>query len=196
MKKKITLVHLFLINQLVTTLILLLVIGVYGTHLFISEQRAIKERMDPALDREVERLNNDLTILEANVLRLKGVVDLFEVMPPRMRLEKFRSFASTTIAPHSTQYNSYFALGPRLSEKFFGKKSYVFVVFRDHSLLGTPKYNDPRNFVAEIFPSSSYMEDKEASWWHMNDGHPGVNFSDFYFDKGYMEKVMFSTTSG
>lgn len=196
MKKKITLVHLFLINQLVTTLILLLVIGVYGTHLFISEQRAIKERMDPALDREVERLNNDLTILEANVLRLKGVVDLFEVMPPRMRLEKFRSFASMAIAPHSTQYNSYFALGPRLSEKFFGKKSYVFVVFRDHSLLGTPKYNDPRSFVAEVFPSSSYMEDKEASWWHMNDGHPGVNFSDFYFDKGYMEKVMFSTTSG
>ncbi|WP_413943938.1 ATP-binding protein [Bdellovibrio sp. HCB-162] len=196
MKQKLTLVHIFWLNQLVTTLILLLVIGVYGTHLFISEQRAIRERMEPALSREVDRLNTDIFILEANVQKLKSMVDLFEAMPASSRVEKFRNFAASTIAPHSTQFNAYFALAPQLAKKYFGKSSYVYVVHRDYSLFANPKYNDPHYFVSEQFPEPGYYTDPEAQWWAMNDGHPGVNFSDFYFDKGYMEKVMFSTTMG
>ncbi|WP_374077444.1 ATP-binding protein [Bdellovibrio bacteriovorus] len=196
MKQKLTLVHIFLLNQVVTTLILLLVIGVYGTHLFISEQGAIRERMEPALSREVDRLNNDIFSLEANVQKLKSMVDLFEVMPQAMRVAKFRSFAASTIAPYSTQYNAYFALSPRLAKKYFGKDTYVFTIHRDYSLFASTKYNDPRYFVAEEFPEPGYYEDPEMQWWAMNDGHPGVNFSDFYFDQGYMEKVMFSTGAG
>ncbi|WP_374029619.1 ATP-binding protein [Bdellovibrio bacteriovorus] len=178
------------------TLILLLVIGVYGTHLYISEQRSVRERMEPALTREVDRLNNDFISLEANVLRLKSMVDLFEVMPASLRKEKFRSFAATSIAPHPHQFNTYFALGPRLSQEYFGRKSYVFVVHRDYSLFASPKYNDPKYFVSEEFNAPGYDTDPEMQWWAMNENSPGINYSDFYFDKGYMEKIMFSTTTG
>jgi len=196
MKKKLTLVHIFLLNQVVTTLILLLVITVYGTHLFISEQRAIRERMEPALAREVDRINNDILILESNVQRLKSMVDLFELIPRSLRVEKFRQFASATIAPHPSQYNAYFALSPRYARKYFGRDSYVYVVFRDDTLFADPKFNDPRFFKAEEFRAQSYWNDPATEWWHMNEKSPGVNFSDFYFDEGYMEKVMFSTTTG
>ncbi|WP_413569380.1 ATP-binding protein [Bdellovibrio sp. HCB117] len=196
MKKKLTLVHIFLLNQLTTTLVLLLVIVVYGTHLFISEQRSIRERMDPALSREVERTNNEISSLEANVQRLKSIVDLFEVMPPSIRVEKFRSFAAMTIAPHSTQFNAYFALGPELAKKYFGKSSYVYVVLRDYSLFANTRYNDPQYFIHEEFLAPGYNTDPDMQWWHMNEKNVGINFSDFYFDKGYMEKVMFSTTTG
>jgi len=172
------------------------VITVYGTHLFISEQRAIRERMEPALAREVDRINNDILILESNVQRLKSMVDLFELIPRSLRVEKFRQFASATIAPHPSQYNAYFALSPRYARKYFGRDSYVYVVFRDDTLFADPKFNDPRFFKAEEFRAQSYWNDPATEWWHMNEKSPGVNFSDFYFDEGYMEKVMFSTTTG
>lgn len=197
MKKKFTLVHIFLLNQLVMTLILFFVMGVYGTHLFISEQRSIRERMEPVLSREVDHLNTDIWNLEANVQRLKNVVDLFAVMPPSLRIEKFREFAANTIAPYSTQFNSYFALGPKLSQKYFNKKSYIYVVLRNSAYLSDlKKYNEPKNFIGKEFLESGYDTDPEMQWWWMNIGHPGINFSEFYFDKGYMEKVMFSTTVG
>ncbi|AHZ86111.1 Sensor histidine kinase RcsC [Bdellovibrio bacteriovorus] len=196
MKKKLTFVHLFLLNQLVTTLVLLTVLGVYGTHLFIQEQRAIRERMEPASAREVDRINNDFATLEANVQRLKSMVELFDVMPKGTRVEKFRQFASATIAGHSTQFNAWVALGPRLAKEYLGRESYVYVVHRDYSLFASPKYNDPTTFVAEVFTEPGYDKDPDVQWWWMNEKSSGVNYSDFYFDKGYMEKVMFSTTTG
>lgn len=196
MKKRLTFVHLFLLNQLVTTLVLLTVLGVYGTHIFIQEQRALREGMEPALAREVERINLEFQSLETNVLRLKSMVELFDVMPSSMRVEKFRQFASATIAGHSTQFNAYFALGPNLSKTYFGKPSFVYVVHRDYSLFASPKYNDPTTFQSEIFTQVGYDKDPDNQWWWMNEGSPGVNYSDFYFDKGYMEKIMFSATTG
>ncbi|WP_374031931.1 ATP-binding protein [Bdellovibrio bacteriovorus] len=196
MKKKLTFVHLFLLNQLVTTLVLLTVLGVYGTHLFIQEQRAIRERMEPASAREVDRINNDFATLEANVQRLKSMVELFDVMPKGTRVEKFRQFASATIASHSTQFNAWVALGPRLAREYMGREAYVYVVHRDYSLFANPKYNDPSTFVAEVFAEPGYDKDPDVQWWWMNEKNSGVNYSDFYFDKGYMEKIMFSTSTG
>lgn len=196
MKKKLTFVHLFLLNQLVTTLVLLTVLGVYGTHLFIQEQRAIRERMEPASAREVDRINNDFASLEANVQRLKSMVELFDVMPKGTRVEKFRQFASATIASHSTQFNAWVALGPRLAREYMGRDAYVYVVHRDYSLFANPKYNEPATFLAEVFTEPGYDKDPDVQWWWMNEKDSGVNYSDFYFDKGYMEKVMFSTTTG
>lgn len=196
MKKKLTFVHLFLLNQLVTTLVLLTVLGVYGTHLFIQEQRAIRERMEPASAREVDRINNDFATLEANVQRLKSMVELFDVMPKGTRVEKFRQFASATIASHSTQFNAWVALGPRLAREYMGRDAYVYVVHRDYSLFANPKYNEPATFLAEVFTEPGYDKDPDVQWWWMNEKDSGVNYSDFYFDKGYMEKVMFSTSTG
>nr|BFD58327.1 hypothetical protein CKG001_04340 [Bdellovibrio sp. CKG001]BFD61756.1 hypothetical protein BdHM001_04370 [Bdellovibrio sp. HM001] len=196
MKKKLTFVHLFLLNQLVTTLVLLTVLGVYGTHLFIQEQRALRERMEPASVREVERMNHDFAALEANVLRLKSMVELFDVMPKGTRIEKFRQFASTTIASHSSQFNAYVALGPRLANEYFGKKAYVYVLHRDFSLFASPQYNEPSTFIAEVFSEPGYDRDPDQQWWWLNEKNQNVNYSDFYFDKGFMEKVMFSATTG
>ncbi|MFV8256485.1 ATP-binding protein [Bdellovibrio bacteriovorus] len=196
MKKKLTFVHLFLLNQLVTTLVLLTVLGVYGTHLFIQEQRAIRERMEPASAREVDRINNDFATLEANVQRLKSMVELFDVMPKSTRIEKFRQFSSDTIAGHSTQFNAWVAFGPRLAREYLGREAYVYVVHRDYSLFASPKYNDSSTFVSEVFTEPGYDKDPDVQWWWINEKKPGVNYSDFYFDKGYMEKVMFSTTIG
>lgn len=197
-KSKLTLVHIFILNQVAMTLILLLGISVYGTHLFVSEQRAVKERMEPALSKEVDRLNGDLFSLEANVQKLKSMVELFEVMPPQLRVEKFRSFASTTIAPYAHQYNAYFALAPNLAQKFFQKSAYVYVVHRDYSAQPTHGMRDSGTFLSQVFLDPLYYknQDKDLQWWWMNEGNTGVNFSDFYFDKSYMEKVMFSTTVG
>lgn len=196
MKKRLTFVHLFILNQLVTTLVLLTVLGVYGTYIFVQEQRALRERMEPASAREADRINLEFQSLEANVERLKSIVELFEIMPVAMRVEKFRQFASATIAGHSAQFNAYFALSPSLAKEYFGKTSYVYVVHRDFSLFSSPSYNDPATFRAEMFSQPGYDKDPEQHWWWINEGHPGINYSDFYFDTGYMEKVMFSTTTG
>lgn len=197
-KSKLTLVHIFILNQLVMTLILLVGIGVYGTHLFVSEQRAVKERMEPALNKEADRLSGDIFSLEVNVQKLKSMVELFDVMPPELRVEKFRSFASATIAPYATQYNAYFAFAPKLAQKFFQKNAYVYVVHRDYSALPNQGSHVTGSFLSQIFLDPLYYQnrDKDMQWWWMNEGHVGVNFSDFYFDKAYMEKVMFSTTVG
>lgn len=180
------------------TLILLLALGMYGTHLYFNEQRAVRERMEPALSKEIDRLNNDIFSLEANVQKLKSMVELFDFVPAQLRLEKFRNFAAATISPYSTQYNSYFALAPDLAQKYFKKNAYVQVLHRDYNLVGTTKYDDPRSLIAQEFLDPQYLTDRggEMQWWWMNEGHHGVNFSDFYFDRSYMEKVMFSTTTG
>lgn len=196
MKKKLTFLHLFLLNQLVATLVLLIVLGIYGTHLFVEEQRALRERMEPASAREVDRINSDFANLEANVLRLKSMVDLFDVMPKQNRIEKFRQFASSTIAPYATQFNAWVAFGPRLAREYMGKESYVYVVHRDYSLFANQKYNDPNTFISEAFAEPGYDKDPDLQWWWMNEKNQSVNYSDFYFDKGFMEKVMFSATTG
>jgi hypothetical protein len=88
---------------------------VYGTYLVHVEQRAIRDRIEPILNREVDRMNSDIQSLEGNVQKLKSLVELFDVIPQSERAARFVNFASTTIAPHSTQFNAFFALGPRLS---------------------------------------------------------------------------------
>lgn len=196
MKKTLTLVHLFFLNQVVTAVTVTLIIVVYGIHLFLSEQGAIRERMEPALTREVERLSSDFLILESNVHRLKNIVGLMDVIPANLRLEKFRHIASNTIAPFASQFNAYFALSPDWAKKLFGRDSYVYVVLRDHSLKGTSRFHDPKFLIAEEFLSPGYDRDPEAQWWVINEKNQGLNFSEFYFDKGYMEQVMFSTTMG
>ncbi|NUN06465.1 MAG: response regulator [Bdellovibrio sp.] len=198
MKSKLTLVHIFILNQIVMTLILLLAFGMYGTYLYFNEQRAVRERMEPALSKEVDRLNNDIFSLETNVQKLKSIVELFDFVPAHLRLEKFRNFAAATISPYATQYNSYFALAPDLAQKYFKKKAYIQVLHRDYNLVGTNKYDDPSSLIAQEFLDSKYLTDRdgEMQWWWMNEGRYGVNFSDFYFDRSYMEKVMFSTTTG
>lgn len=196
MKKALTLVHIFFLNQVVTSIIMLVVVVVYGTHLYISEQAAIRDRMEPALTREAERLSSDILLLESNIHRLKNIVEVLDVIPQHMRLEKFRNVAATTIAPFSSQFNAYFALSPEWAKKLFGRSAYVFVVLRDPSIRGTPRFHDPRYMISEEFLTPGYATDPEAQWYFQNDKNPGINFSDFYFDKGYMEQVMFSTTMG
>lgn len=196
MKKTLTLVHIFFLNQVVTAVTVALIIIIYGTHLYFSEQGAIRERMEPALTRETERLNSDILILEANIHRLKNIVEMMDVIPRSLRLEKFRHVASTTIAPFSSQFNAYFALSPQWSRKLLGRSAYVYVVLRDHSLKGTSRFHDPKFLIAEEFLTPGYTEDPEAEWWAINEKSAGLNFSEFYFDKGYMEQVMFSTTMG
>ncbi len=183
-------------NQLVLALVVMTVIGVYGSYLVHLEQRAIRERLEPILSREIDRLNHDVLSLEGNAQKLKSLVDLFDVIPREQRTQRFRDFAAATIAPHSTQFNSFFALGPRLAQKYFGRNSFVQVVHRDYSLFANARYNDPSTFVSEEFLNAGYDEDPDMQWWSMNISRPGVNFSEFYFDKGYMEKVMFTTGVG
>lgn len=196
MKKKLTFGHLFLLNQVVLALVVLSVIGVYGTYLIHVEQRAIRDRIEPLLNREVDRLNTDIQSLEGNVQKLKSLVELFDVIPESERAKRFVNFAATTIAPHSTQFNAFFALGPRLSQKYFNRPAFIQVVHRDYSLFASALYNDPATFVGEKFPKPGYDTDPDMEWWSMNIGRPGVNYSPFYFDKDYMEKVMFTAAAG
>lgn len=160
------------------------------------EQRAIRDRLEPVLNREVDRLNHDISSLEGNVQKLKSLVDLFEVIPAHERLQRFKEFTSATIAPHTTQFNAFFALGPRLAKKYFNRESFIQVVHRDYSLFANAAFNDPSTFVSEQFLTPGYDKDPEMLWWAMNEGRPGVNFSNFYFDKGYIEKIMFTTAMG
>ena len=62
-KKKLTFGHLFLLNQIVLALVVLTIIGVYGAYLAHLEQRAIRDRLEPVLNREVDRLNHDISSL-------------------------------------------------------------------------------------------------------------------------------------
>ncbi len=196
MQRKITFLHLFLLNHFVLTLIVLGVIGAYGTYLVNFEQRAIKERIDPLLVRETERLKNDFQAIESNVQKLKSVVEMFEYMPASARAKNFKKFASESLAPNPVQYNAFVALGPKLSRKYFGKDAYILTVHRNAALDGSPKYLEPSSFIAEEFNSPGYDTDPTIQWWAVNNFSPNLNFTDFYFDKGYMEKVMFSTTMG
>jgi signal transduction histidine kinase/ActR/RegA family two-component response regulator len=195
-KKKLTFGHLFLLNQVVLALVVLSVIGVYGTYLVHVEQRAIRDRIEPILNREVDRMNSDIQSLEGNVQKLKSLVELFDVIPQSERAARFVNFASTTIAPHSTQFNAFFALGPRLSQKYFNRPAFIQVVHRDYSLFASALYNDPATFVGEKFPKPGYDTDPDMEWWAMNNERPGINYSPFYFDKDYMEKVMFTAATG
>jgi signal transduction histidine kinase/ActR/RegA family two-component response regulator len=111
-------------------------------------------------------------------------------------VRRFVNFASTTIAPHTTQFNAFFAFGPRLSQKYFGVPAFIQVVHRDYSLFASGLYNDPATFVGENFLKPGYDADPEMEWWGMNRGRPGINYSPFYFDKDYMEKVMFTAATG
>lgn len=196
MKKKLTFGHLFLLNQVVLALVVLSVIGVYGAYLVHVEQRAIRDRIEPILSREVDRINSEAQNLEGNVQKLKSLVELFDVIPQSERVKRFVNFASTTIAPHSTQFNAFLALGPRLSKKYFNSPTFIQVVHRDYSLFANALYNDPATFVTEQFPKPGYDTNPEMEWWAMNVGKPGVNYSSFYFDKDYMEKVMFTAAMG
>lgn len=172
------------------------VIVVYGAYLIHVEQRAIRDRIEPVLNREVDRFNSEMQSLEGNVQKLKSLVELFDVIPQKERSQRFVNFASTTIAPHSTQFNAFLALGPRLSKKYFNSPTFVQVVHRDYSLFASALYNDPATFVGEQFPKPGYDTNPEMEWWAMNIGNPGVNYSSFYFDKDYMEKVMFTAATG
>lgn len=196
MNKKLTFGHIFLLNQLVTTMVLIAVLGIYGTHLYRSEQDDIRERMEVPLLRELEKLNSEFAAVESNVYALKSIADLYDVIPKANRTEKFRNFAATTIAPHTMQYNSYLVFGRDYSQKYFSKKSYVHVIYRNDSLVQTARYDDPSTFNSEVFFNSQFESDSNAIWWHNNKKGPGIHYSDFYFDKGYMEKVMYSTTTG
>lgn len=196
MQRKITFLHLFLMNHFVLTLIVLGVIGAYGTYLVNVEQRAVKERIDPLLIRETERLKSDFQAIESNVQKLKNIVEMFEYIPAAERAKKFKKFASESLAAYPVQYNAFVALGPSLARKYFGRDSYILTVHRNAALDGSLKYLEASSFIAEEFTSAGYDKDPTIQWWSINDFSPGLNFSDFYFDKGYMEKVMFSSTMG
>lgn len=196
MNKKLTLVHLFLLNQVVIALTVVSVIGFYGTYLFISEQDSIRQYMDPPLTREVERLRSDFIVLESNLKRLKSMMELFDVIPKEARLEKFRGIAAATIAPHSAQFNAYFALGPKWANKYLGRSSYVYTVFRDKSLEGTDKFDQPETFLADGFVNWRPLAEREKLRWNMSQGRPQINFSDFYLNHNSTDQVMFSTTLG
>lgn len=196
MKNKITFLHLFLLNHFVLTLIVLGVIGAYGTYVINIEQRAIKERFEPILAREADRLKTDFQSIESSVQKLKNILEMFEYMPMDLRVKNFKLFASETLAPYPIQYNAFVALGPRLSRKYFHRDSFVLTVHRNPSLEGSPQYLEASSFLAEEFKEPGYDKDPNMQWWAMNENSPGLNFSDFYFDKGYMEKVMFTSGMG
>ncbi|MBO9666746.1 MAG: response regulator [Bdellovibrio sp.] len=188
MKRRITFLHLFLMNQLILTLVVLGLIGAYGTYLVNQEQGVLKERIDPLLARESERISNELQVLEVNVLRIKNVVETFGYIP-RDRIEsRFQSYASSMLGPHATQYNAWFALGPQLSKSYFGKEGYVATVHRDAK-------NDNR-FVFEKFTIPGYDTDSSIEWWKMNRVENEVKHTDFHSDHGFLEKVMFTTATG
>jgi Signal transduction histidine kinase len=196
MRSKITLGHLFLLNQIVFTLLLLVVLGVTGTYLITREQKAVRERWEPLLTREVERLNNDFLSLETNVQRLKSYAELYEFSSRDVLNSRIKDYMASLISPHSTQYNSFFALGPKLAERYFKRPAYVYTVHRDYSYFASPKYNDSNTFVGEPFFEKGYDVDPNMIWWSMNKVDKKVNYSEFYFDVGYMEKVMFTTGTG
>ncbi|MDG0817049.1 ATP-binding protein [Bdellovibrio svalbardensis] len=196
MQRKITFLHLFLLNHFVLTLIVLGVIGAYGTYLVNFEQRAVKERIDPQLVRETERLQSDFQAIESNVQKLKSVVEMFQYMPDGARAKNFKKFASESLAPHPIQFNAFVALGPQLAQKYFGRESYILTIHRNAAVVGSPKYLEASSFISEVFHTLGYDKDPAAQWWAINNSSPGMNYSDFYFDKGYMEKVMFSSTMG
>lgn len=196
MKRKITFLHLFLINHFALTLIVLGVIGTYGTYLVNVEQRGLKERIDPILAREAERLKSDFQSIEGNVQKLKNIVEMFEYMPTSRRVENFKTMASETLAPYPLQFNAFVALGPKLSKKYFHQNAFVLTVHRNASLNGSPKYLEAKTFTAEQFNTPGYDKDPSMQWWAVNNLNPGLNYSEFYFDRGYMEKVMFTASMG
>ncbi|HEX7674778.1 MAG TPA: ATP-binding protein [Bdellovibrio sp.] len=196
MKRKITFLHLFLLNHFVLTVIVLGVIGAYGAYLVNLEQRSVRERIEPRLSQEAERLKTGFVNLENNVQKLKNVVQMLEFMPMNVRAKSFKDFASETLAPFPMEYNAFFALGPELSKKYFHRNAYVLTVHRNAAIEGSPKYMEAGSFISEEFNTPGYDKDPSIQWWAMNKYSPGLNFSDFYFDKGYMEKVMFTTATG
>jgi len=196
MRSRITLGHLFLLNQIVFTLLLLVILGVSSTYLITREQKSVRERWEPVLAREVERLNNDFLSLETNVQRLKNYIELYEFSSREVLNSRIKEYMAGLIGTHSTQYNSFFALGPKLSQKYFNRKAYVYTVHRDYSYFASPKYNDVTTFVGEPFYDPGYDVDPNMTWWSMNTVDKKVNYSEFYFDVGYMEKVMFTTGTG
>ncbi|HWU43753.1 MAG TPA: histidine kinase dimerization/phospho-acceptor domain-containing protein, partial [Bdellovibrio sp.] len=196
MKNKFTFYHLLLINHVVMTLIVLGIIGAYGTYLVNIEQKAARERLDPLMVREAGRIKSDFQSIESNVQKLKSFVEMFEYIPANLRVERFKRFASEALAPYPIQYNAFVALGPRLSRKYFNRNAYVLTIHRNAALEGSEKYLSPDTFIAEEFLSPGYDKDPDVEWWAMNKNRPGLNFSNFYFDKGYMEKVMFTSAMG
>lgn len=197
MKRKITFLHLFLLNHLVLTVIILGVVGAYGTYLVTQEQRALRERIEPVVSSEVSRLKSEFFNLERNLQKLKSVVQMFDYLPPAMRKKIYSDFAAETIASYPMEYNAWLALSADAAKKYFNRDSYVVTIHRNASLEGNPKYMEPSSFVVEQFDSADYLTNPENEWWAINKKfNQGVNYTDFYFDKGYMEKVMFTSSMG
>ncbi|MNJ92769.1 Autoinducer 2 sensor kinase/phosphatase LuxQ [compost metagenome] len=195
-REKVTFGHLFLFNQLVLTLVLLGVLVVFGVNLYASEQVSLREKFEPLLSREVERFNNDFVSLEGNVEKLKIFMDLYDIASVRELNKKIKDFTAKTLAPHPMQYNAFFAYGPELSRRYFNKDAYILTIHRDYSLYGTEKYLEPESFVAQTFIDQNFINDPTLEWWFMNKVDQTISYSHFYFDKGYMEKVMFTTATG
>lgn len=160
---------------------------VYGVHLFVSERQSISERMEPALAREADLFSNEIKHLEDDVNRLKNIVEFFDIIPASQRRQKFIEVAAQSIAENPTHYNAFFAFVGDKAKKYFNRPAYIFVVKRN---------SDGGDLHVHEFLNAGFDKDIEQQWWAVNEKNPGVNITDFYFDKGYMEKVMYSTTTG
>lgn len=195
-REKVTFRHLFYFNQIVLTLVLVGVLAIFGSNIYTSELVSLREKFEPLLSREVEQFNYDFRSLESNVDKLKIYMDLYALTPVKALNANVSAFAAKTLAPHTMQYNAFFAFGPELSRKYFGRKSYVLTVHRDYSLYGTEGYSDSSKFVTRVFLDEGFLGDPSMEWWSMNKLDREIAYSKFYFDKGYMEKVMFTTATG
>lgn len=191
MIKKLKLIHIFFLNHAVTTFTLLLVMVVYGVHLFVSERQNISERIEPVLVREADLFNAEVKALEDDVNRLKNIVEFFDVIPKKnQRQQKFVEVATQSFADHPNHYNAFFAFVGDKAQRYFGHPAYVFTVKRN---------SDNTDIITKEFLDTGFEKSPdmhEMQWWWVNQNKQGVNFTDFYFDKDYTEKLMYSTTVG
>lgn len=194
--RRLTFGYLFLFNQIFLTIILIAVVVIYSLNLLKEEHRHIYEKLEPELASEVEEIDISLQDLENNVFKLKSLAELFDSINRRDLLKAMQSFVGKNLAPHPTQYNGFFAFAPEMARKYFDKPYYIVTVHRNYSLVGTQRYSDPEYFETQIFTDGWFYSDPTVEWWHMNKVDGKIAYSNFYFDRGFMEKVMFTTATG
>lgn len=180
-------------------ILLLCIVTFLIISLFFFTQYA-KEEQQSKLRNEALHLSSNIKFemkgVKNNIKALHRIVTRYIETDPQTFQSRFDFAASQMISNYNAQQNTYYALEKSLSQKIYGTDGYVFTVYKDKKLRGTPEYHNPEHFIRDTWNDPSYQKNISESWFHIGKRSREVEFSNAYYDETYLREWLITAGLG
>ncbi len=172
----------------------LLYAGIVISDLYSSKKALAEARLREHLNSVTLELDDVFFHAEQNVKTLVEVTPTLVKLPPEVFFKSGRDIAGRLLSAYEIQYDAYWGFTKEFSNKYFNTPGMVYTVEKRSEYVGTKKFNDLETFVTKRYPSDAYQNNPKEIWYHQTQDKKNIQYTPFYRDQTYTQKVMISLT--